>query len=270
MTDTQILAGDELSRLPECINAMQNSSGGVIRIEGGRELRVEALEWYEKPAVLDGRVWRRIEGQNVMCGAWARSVMASRDACDDFPSDEALCDDDIDSFRAVVLGRNEEYSHFTREEFLRRAGVYSGGHVTSAGVLMFGDTINVRAELEHDDIHAEIDARNIWEAYTIIIPRITRPLSAKSADNVRSAFITALLHADYSLDTHINVFIRSQPPRVEIDAPGIITPSLRNHRLARILKLAGITAGTPESEHDMLNFRTLFTIHIEGLSTVKL
>ena len=82
--DTQILARDELHRIPECVNAMSNSSGGVIKPEGESDIHVQALKWYEKPIALNGRVWRRIEGENVICGVRAKSVMACRDSCDDF------------------------------------------------------------------------------------------------------------------------------------------------------------------------------------------
>ncbi|MBQ7220953.1 MAG: hypothetical protein IJS28_08245 [Synergistaceae bacterium] len=269
--DTQILGSDELFRIPECINALANSSGGLIRIEDGREIRVAPLEWYEKPQILDGRVWRRIEGENIISGVWAKSVMASRYACDDFPADDAaLHEEYIGEFRDAVIALHPELAEFSRTEFMRRTGILSGKHVTSAGALMFGEAITVSAVLTHGDIHAKIEACNIWEAYTDILPRITRTLSAKSAQRVRDAVITALLHSDYSLDSHINIFILSGPARIETDSPGIITHALRNHRLSRLAGLAGITADIPHLEHDMLNFRTVTTTYIEGISAVKL
>ena len=269
--DTQNLGSDELSRIPECINALANSSGGIIKIEGGRDIPVESLEWYEKPAILDGKVWRCIEGINVISGVWARSVMASRDSCDDLPADDScLHEEEIDRFRMSVLRLHPELEDFSRDEFMRRTGILSGKHITSAGALMFGESLSVHAELIHEDIHAEIEAYNIWEAYTDILPRITRTLSAKSAERVRNALINALLHSEYSLDTHINIDILSGPARIVIDSPGVITSSVRNHRLTRIANLAGITAGNLDAEYDMLNFRTLSTIHIEGAAPIVL
>ena len=269
--DTQILGTDELSRIPECINAMSNSSGGVIKIEGGEDIRVNALEWYMKPKSLDGRVWRRIEGVNVVSGRWAKSVMATRDSCDDFSNDEAvLHDNEIDEFRERVIAIHPEFEEFSREEFVRRAGIFSGRHITSAGVLMFGEALNVQAKLTHGEIQAEIKARNIWETYTDILPRITRRLSAETSRGVRGAIITAIINSDYSLDAHINIRILSEPARIIIDSPGIITHSIRNHRLSRIAKLAGVSSDTLNAEHDMLNFRTIFTIHIEGLTPIVL
>ena len=269
--DIEILARDELSRIPECINALANSSGGIIKVEGGNDIPVEPLEWYEKPAVLDGKVWRRIEGINIISGMWARSVMASRDSCDDFPADNShLHDDDIDSFRKIVFRLHPELTEFTHDEFMRRTGIFSGKHITSAGALMFGETLNISAELLHKDIHTKIESYNIWEAYTNILPRITRNLLDKSAESVRNALINALLHSEYILDTHINIQILSSPARVVIDSPGIITQSIRNHRLTRIAALAGISADTLHAEHDMLNFRTISTILINGVTPIVL
>ena len=270
-TDTQFLGSDELSRIPECINAMANSLGGIIRTEDGREIRVDPLEWYEKPAALDGRVWRRVEGVNVVCGVWAKSVTACRDACDDFPADDAvLRDDELDEFRESVLALHPELTELTRDEFLRRSGIFSGKHITSAGALMFGGAVSVRAVLTHKDIHAEIYAADIWEAYSVLLPKLILRISAKSAGRVRNALVSALLHSDYNIDTRINISILSEPPRIIVDSPGLITPSLRNHRLIRTAELAGISAGVPQAEYDMLNFRTVSTINIEGISAVKL
>ena len=268
--DTQILGRDELHRLAECVNAMQNSSGGIIKADGEGEVHVAPLIWYEKPIALDGRVWRRIEGQNVICGKWARSVMASRDSCDDFSVDASLNQQAVDAFRETVIIRHPELEGYPRDEFLRRTGIISGRHITSAGALMFGEALSVSAELNHKDIHAEIHASNIWDAYTVILPRLTRMLSAKSADGVRNTLVNALLHSEYILDNHINISVLSSPPQIVIDSPGIITAFLRNHRLARIFRMAGITAEVSHAEHDMLNFRTLTTINIEGLSAVML
>lgn len=274
--DQQFLERDELHRLPETINAMANSSGGIITLEGGREIRIAPLEWYNRPQSLNGRVWRRVEGQNVASSLWAKSVMA-RDAqtlsADDFPvsADTPLNAESLESFRRVVIGQREEYSCFGRDEFLRRTGVFSGKHLTFAGALMFGECVSVRAVLNHGETHAEIEALNIWEAYTDILPRITLKLSAKCGESVHDAFAGALLHADYSLDTHITAEILANPPRIIIDYPGLIRPSVRNHRLAKIFRLAGFhTPIYSHAQQDMLNFRAIATIPLEGLTPIVL
>ena len=274
--DLQFLGHDELHKLPETINAMANSSGGIITLEGGREIRVEALEWHRRPQALNGRVWRRIEGQNVISGLWAKSIMA-RDAqtlsADDSPmsADTPLNAESLEAFRRAVLGRHKEYACFARDEFLLRTGIFSGKHLTFGGALMFGEAITVRAELTHGETHAEIEAHNIWDAYTNIFPRITQRLSAKCGENVRDAFAGALLQADYTLDTHITAEILANPPRIVIDYPGILRHTFRNHRLARIFRLAGFH--TPTNSHavqDMLNFRAIATIPLEGLTPIVL
>ena len=274
--DLQFIEHDELHRLPATINAMANSSGGMITLEGGRQISVAPLEWYRRPQTLNGRMWRRVEGQNVISGLWAKSIMAT-DAqtlsSDDFPfsADTPLNAESLEEFRRVVLGRHEEYSCFTRDEFLRRTGIFSGKHLTFAGALMFGEAITVRAELTHGETHAEIEAHNIWSAYTDLLPRITLKLSAKCGEIVRDAFAVALLQADYTLDTHIKAEILANPPRIVIDYPGILRHTFRNHRLARIFTLAGFHTPThSRAQQDMLNFRAITTIPLEGLTTIML
>lgn len=269
--DTQILGRDELHMIPECVNAMSNSFGGVIKPEGESDIRVEALKWYEKPIALNGRVWRRIEGQNVICGAWAKSVMACRDSCDDFPVEGTALDSELlEDFRRAVAARNEEYSGLTRDEFLRRTGIFSGKHLTSAGALMFGEVLKIRAVLKHGEIRAEIQESNIWGAYTRILPRIARALSAKSLREVKNALTNALIHSDYNIDTHIDIEILSRPARIVISSPGVITNSIKNHRLYKLFALAGISAGIFTTEYDMLNFRTVSEIQIEGSTPIIL
>ena len=269
--DTQILGRDELHKIPECVNAMLNSYGGVIKPEGESDIFVDALNWYDKPIALNGRVWRRIEGQNVICGAWAKSVIACRDSCDDFPADDTALDSELlEDFRRVLVSRDDVYLALTHDEFLRRAGIFSGKHLTSAGALMFGEKLNISAALKHGELHAKIQESNIWGAYTRILPRITRALSTKSAVEVKNALTNALIHSDYNIDTQIDISILSKPARIIISSPGIITNSIKNHRLYKLFTLAGITAGTFTAEYDMLNFRTVSKIHVEGITPILL
>ena len=283
--DIQILGLDELHKLPECINAMQNSTGGVIRIEGGggEEVYVASLSWREKPIALDGRVFRRIEGQNVISGAWARSVMASRSPCDDVPVNADLNAESVDSFRAAVISLHPEFEEFSRDEFMMRTGIFSGEYTTSAGAFMLGDVLKISAVLSHKDLHAELTAHNIWEACTDILPRITRRLSAKCAAAVRELAVNALLHANYSLDEHVNIFIESNPPTITIDNPAMITGSLRNHRLAKLFRLSGLAKCSSRGMQavinyapsfrliqDMLNFRVIASLELEGVTPVVL
>lgn len=278
--DIQILSTDEHYKIPECVNAMQNTSGGIIRIEGRGEIRVSPLEWHEKPIALDGKVWRRIEGQNVICNAWAKSIMASRTACDNFPVNVSLNDKYIDEFLKIAISLHPELENFSRNEFLRRTGIFSGKHVTSAGAFMFGDNMKINAVLTHKNINAELEAPNIWEAYTNILPRITSRLSIECAYAVRELIVNALLHSDYNIDKRIIITIASNPSRILISNPGIFAGTLRNHRLAKLFTLSGIT-GTTNTNHyslqnvmkysptfilqqDMLNFRVNASLRLEG------
>ena len=272
MTDTQYLTHDELYRLPETINAMANSSGGLILIEGGKEIMVAPAE--HRPVALNGKVYRRIEGQNVISSRRSVAIMA-RDSQmrsgDDAPADDAVLDRrSLAEFREAVLARNGSFRQFTRSEFMRRTGIFSGKHITFAGALMFGDSLDIRASLTHNDLHAEIEAHNIWRAYRDILPRLTRKLSAKSSGQVHDAFVWAIFHADFTLDNHMNISVLSGPPRIEIASPGIIRQSVRNHRLARIFRLLGVTPSPSHAEQDMLDFRAVSAIAIEGSTAILL
>lgn len=163
------------------------------------------------------------------------------EAADDSPADNTILhEDSIDEFRRVVTALHRDYGELPHEEFLRRTGIYSGKYLTSAGALMFGECLDIRAVLTHRNISAEIGATNIWEAYTNILPRLTCRLSYDSAQNFRAAFIRALLNSDYSLSRKILITITSGPPRAIIDNPGVLGRSRKNHRLTKIFTLAGM------------------------------
>ena len=151
-----------------------------------------------------------------------------------------LHEESIDEFRRRVTALHGEYGEFSRDEFLRRTGIFSGKYLTLAGALMFGEGMSVRAVLTHRNISAEVEAVNIWGAYTEIMPRLTCRLSYESAQNFRGAFLRALLNADYVISREIFITITSGPPRVIIDNPGILGKNVKNHRLTRIFTLAGM------------------------------
>ena len=264
--DTQII--DSPERLPETVCAMSNSLGGQIEYNG-QIIDVPEFLWHKKPVTHNGQVYRRIEGENIISGAWARSLMANRDfSRDDYPVTCELNSTNINAFRNAVISRNGEYRYFTRDEFLRRTGIYSGKYITFAGALMFGECINVTAVLRHNIYHAEASARNIWTAYTDLMLRLTQKLSWRCRAVFREAFINALLHSDYSTDTNINITITSDPPEALIDNPGLVRGDIRNHRLKRIFDLSGIThthSGVIRLKQDMLNFRTSAGVALEGM-----
>ena len=259
--DTQILQPDELLSLPEYINAMSNSSGGIIMPDGQPDIHVQALMLHQKPALLHGHVWRRIEGQNVRCGKWARAVMARRDPCDDFPAEDTALDTELlEDFLRAVVRNNKNFSPLSRDEFLRRTGIFSGKYLTSAGAFMFGNGLNVQAVLKHGNIFAELQEHNLWGAYTRMLPRIIRALPGKASVEVRNAFVNSLIHADFYISNSIYVYILARPARIVINTPGIISNNVRNHRLYKLFRLAGVSAGTFVAVYDMLNFRTVAAV----------
>lgn len=254
--------------LPETICAMSNSCGGSIRYDG-EVIDVPPLVWYRKPAIHDGKVYRRIEGENVISGAWARSVMATHDfSCDDYPTECVLDWGQVSAFRETVISRHDEYGYFAQDEFLRRTGICSGKYLTFAGALMFGNCVSVRAVLDHHGVSAEASARSIWMAYTDLLPRLTCRLASECSALFREAYINALLHSDYTINTNINITITSAPPKAIIDNPGLIRGDTRNYRLKRMFNLAGITNHHNEVitlKQDMLNFRTNAIVFLFGL-----
>ena len=300
--DTEIISRDESYKVPETACAFANSSGGVIVCENSDALKlipddipyrledcgvyVPPLVWHKKPALYRGRVYRRIEGQNVISGLRTKIIMAgdSRESSrDDRPVKNAtLREESLKQFHMKVTSLNEGMRRLPRDEFLRRTGVYSGKFLTFAGALMFGDLLTVRAVLNYSDGHAEIEAHNIWDACNNILPRLAAPLSSKCALAFREMFINSLLHADYNCDNHINFFITSNPPQVFADNPGTIRGTTRNHRIKKMFVMSGIIARKKSHGLDiirdfmpsfrlnenMLELRTSATLTLEGKMTL--
>ena len=296
--DTQTFSRDEAYKVPETACAFANSSGGVIVADGFDPVRlipsgiaysviesgvyVPPLVWHKKPAVYHGRVYRRIEGQNVISGLRARVIMAgdSREPSrDDYPvRNIALREESVSNFHMKVTSLHSEMMRFSRDEFLRRIGAYSGEYMTFAGALMFGDIVRVRAVLDYSGGHAEISAVNIWDSLAEILPRLLAPLSSKCAGAFREMFVNSLLHADYNAGDDINILITSNPPRVSADNPGTIRGTVRNHRIRKMFALSGITRGNNlhgldiirgympsfRLEENMLELRTSAAIPLEG------
>lgn len=300
--DTCLINSDDIARLPEYICSLANSSGGYVIVDSDSipdinvpseivyevdtlpdekyVIHVQPLKWNIRPAVIHGRVYRRIEGENVISGRRARSIM-SMDSCtfsrDDFPVKAMLDEDCMNEFRDSVLRLRTSYENLSRDEFFRRTYVYSGKHLTFAGALMFGKIILVRVKM--NDI--KIDAHNIWRAYTDILPRLTQKLSRDCAIAFREAFINSLLHSDYNISRSINVTIKPRPLRAIFDNPAIIRGTIRNRRLEKMFVLSGISRCKGEGirriksyepnftlQQNMLNFRVKSAIHLEGIESL--
>ena len=155
--DRAFLGDDELHKIPETICALENSSGGWIiagafydetgeliitglddsikphTLFAGYEsecevfdspariitAHVKSLSRYEKPKILEGKVYRRVEGVNVISGKLARSIIASDSldsSRDDYAVDDANINLDtksIDEFRASIT----KYNFLSDSEF---------------------------------------------------------------------------------------------------------------------------------------------------------
>lgn len=300
--DICVLDDEEINRLPECICSLANSSGGFVVVDSDSipdinvpdeivysvqelpdkkfAIHVQPLKWNLRPAMIHNRVYRRVEGENVISGIRARSIMSmdsSTFSRDDFPVKAMLDEECMNEFRDSVLSLRTGYENLSRDEFFRRTFAYSGRHLTFAGALMFGKIICVRAVLND----TKIEAYNIWRAYTDILPRLTHKLSRDCAIAFREIFINSLLHSDYSISRSINVTIKPRPLRAIIDNPAIIRGTIRNHRLTKIFVLSGISQCKGEGimkiksyepnfrlQQDMLNFRVKSVIHLEGIESL--
>ena len=135
---------------------------------------------------------------------------------------------------------------------------------------MFGEIMRVQARLKYFDVNAELEAKNIWRAYTEILPKLTCKLSRTCAEDFRAIFINALLHSDYNISRKIIITITSNPSKVSIINPGTIRGITRNHRLAKMFELSGIShvKKTLTLQQDMLNFRVKSELMLEGLETL--
>ncbi len=298
--DTCFLNDDEVNKLPEIICAFANSSGGIVILDSISELNipheieynvqelsdgkyavhVQPLKWNRRPAMIHDRVYRRVEGENIISGRYARSVMsmdALNSSRDDFPVKAKLDEECMNEFRASVLSLRTGYENLNRNEFFRRTFIYSGKYLTFAGALMFGKIMRVRAKVND----TKIEAYNIWRAYTDILPRLTHKLSDRCARAFREAFINSLLHSDYNISRFISLKIKPNPLRAVIDNPAIVRGVTRNHRLQKIFVLSGISKCNNEGieriklydpkfklEQDMLNFRVRASIPLEGVETL--
>ena len=279
--DTCFINADDIARLPELICSFANSSGGSIVVASDSDsnsnsasdlihdihvpseivydiqvlpdekyvIHVQPLKWNLKPAVIHNRVYRRIEGENVISGRRARAIMSMDSGTfsrDDFPVKAMLDEECMNEFRDSVLSLRVGYENLSRDEFFRRTYAYSGRHLTFAGALMFGKVIRVRAVL-----------------------------------NDTKAIKNSLLHSDYNISRSINVTIKPRPLRAIIDNPAIIRGTIRNHRLMKMFVLSGISRCRHEGierikkyepnfelEQDMLNFRVKASIHLEGIESL--
>lgn len=315
--DREFLAEGDLFKLPEAACAFANSSGGWIifpfdedssrgasvyivhyefeiafedlisfvqsiraKTEKIIALYIPSASWNEKPMKFDGKIFRRVEGQNIISNRRAAAVIAGdslTSSRDDRPAMNCYINlESLNDFYQTVINSRAEYEILKPSEFLGRSYIFSGKYLTFAGALMFSNILRIRASCNYSGGRVELTALNIWEAYKNILPRILPVLSYKCGAAFREIFINSLLHSDYELDNKIFITMTSNPSKVLINNPGIIRSASRNKRLEKIFRLAKISTGqrgmtviknySPSFKlnQDMLNFRVSAELKLEG------
>lgn len=245
-------------------------------------IKINPLPAHEKPLFYDGKFYRRVENSNLISSRHSAVLMAGSVLGvpkDDEPAMNLYLDpESLNDFYETVIKIHDEYKNFSHEDFLCKSFIFSGKFLTFAGALMFGNIIRVRVILNSDDKHIEIEAQNIWDAYKNILPRLANKLSPGCSQAFQEIFVNALLHSDYEIGNFIEIFINSDPAKVLITNPGIITGHARNRRLKKIFGLSGMSAvgrgletvkkfmPTFRLEQDMLNFRVKAKLLLSGMN----
>ena len=254
----------------------------VQEVEKVLIIKIAPLSCREKPLFFHGNCYRRVEGVNLISSRRSAMLMAHNSSLDDGPAVNFYIDpESLAEFHESVIKLHDEYKNFSPEDFLCRSFIFSGKFLTYAGALMFGNIIRVRAFLDAANEHVEIEARNIWDAYKNILPRLVKKLSPGCSQAFQEIFINSMLHSDYRAGNLIEIFITSEPPKVLIINPGTICDEIRNKRLKKIFELSGISVKNRniksvknfmpsfKLEQDMLNFRVKALLNLEGNSKLK-
>lgn len=262
--------------------------------------RVLPAEWHERPVCIGQDyargTWRRTEGVGFLSGVGARfrlGLDALERLKDDRPirgmSPDDLHEESVASFRSAVVRRRPEWSELSLEAFLARAQVLSGGAVTQAGHLMLGRrATRVRAEVRRGNADGEaLEVRNLWKAYSDLMPRLTRSLSPACAAAFRECFVNALLHADYD-GGDVTVLLRGGPASARFKNPGLMRTqhrgesACRNFRLMKVFQLLGAAWGDGrglslirryqpdfELQQDALELTTTAVLTLEPLAALQ-
>jgi len=311
--------GDDFSRIAQVSCAMSNSSGGLIilgaEIEFDDEIKITGffhadlsvinsliprgisfevqnlekiliikispLSSRQKPIFLNGILYRRVEGVNLISSRRSAMLMTYDPSFDDQPAmNFSINTESVNDFYETMK-KIDSVDTSSIEDFLCRSYIFSGKFLTFAGALMFGNIITIRAVLDTPYKYAELEARNIWDAYKNILPRLVKKLSPGCSQAFQEIFINSLLHSDYRAGNLIEILITSNPPKVSIINPGIIHDEIQNHRLKKFFSLAGLLVKgrnletvkkfmpSFKLEQDMLNFRVKALLNLEGISKSK-
>ena len=225
--------------------------------EAGKKIlvvRVESAEWRVRPICVgkEARVYRRIEGENVISGRKIRCRMAL-DALETSLDDTSvpgmtlsdLDDESVSSFRDKLVAVFPKWKALSVENFLKHALVLDEcGEVTRAGELLLGKNPN-RACLTFRDAQKTQHIPNLWLACEVLLPQISSGLSATCAEALRECFVNAVLHAEHDagivdVEFRDDMAIFSNPGLPRCLEQGKSKSEVRNYRLMRIFVMAGL------------------------------
>ena len=276
-----VLAGERV------LSADTVSSFRVVEAEGVPLLiaRVDPAEWWRRPVCVGGDytrgVYRRIEGVDVVSGKRVCFRLAL-DALERLRGESAvpgltisdLHEESAASFRRAVTARRPEWRELSPERFWARALVLSDGELTRAGWLLLGkNSARVRAAFNEGMEDEEIfEVRNLWRAWSDLLPRFCSGLSGPCAAALRECFVNALVHAEHDAG---NVVVTGSGDRVRIKNPGLLRcrrgESLcRNERLMRMFRLAGSASGEGRGLDRVRSYRPDFELRQDLLELVTI
>ena len=332
--DCEFLQQSDFDNIYAAIYAMSNSSGGyvVIGVEANSDtyeiigadlnfkldasklhglnnleiqeflqpariilIKISPLDFYLKPVILNSKVYRRVEGVNLISSIKSVRYMATRPAENEYNIKffkRALNLNSVSEFQHEIISHNEKFKIFDTIEFLNRSYILTGHgkFLTQAGYLFLGENsvnVNVILTLDNGEIY-KLSAKNLWRAYSDMLPRLISRLSFECANAVKEIFINALIHNDYDLNNSIDVNITNSEnntaPIIKIINSGLAMTLnqnksySRNFRLMKIFKLLGAARANGygnviiknfapdfKLEQDMLNFKSVARIKLQGL-----
>ena len=276
-----VLAGERV------LSADTVSSFRVVEAEGVPLLiaRVDPAEWWRRPVCVGGDyirgVYRRIEGVDVVSGKRACFRLAL-DALERLCGESAvpgltvsdLHEESAASFREAVTARRPEWRELSPERFWARTLVLSDGALTRAGWLLLGKkSARVRAAFNEGTEDEEIfEVRNLWRAWSDLLPRFCSGLSGPCAAALRECFVNALVHAEHDAGS---VRLTGSGDRVRIENPGLSRSRhgeslCRNERLMRMFRLAGAASGEGRGLDRVRSYRSGFELRQDLLELVTI
>ncbi|MDR1048906.1 MAG: hypothetical protein LBL51_04045, partial [Synergistaceae bacterium] len=259
---------------------------------------VEAADWFSRPVRAARAAYRRVDGNDVLCGrdvCFRLALDALELSRDDRPvpdySVRELETEDLAAFRASILERHPRWADLSAGEFLKRALVTDDNEqVTRAGQLLLGEpTFPLKKNPPVHFIRWDGGRRgiqnfpNLWSACSRFLPNFAPdplpgflpPLSGDCAAAARECFLNALLHADYDAG-RVEIVLREDTisfyspglPREEKKEEKGAAP--RNYRLLRMLELAGIVPADREERSGLGVIPRLDTLELRTVRDLRL